>query len=105
MFIVSVVGQIKDPNATEDQVKSQLQNCIGNSHSDRRSSGHKDQRRKVNLATKFGKGQTSDSSTDEDVVEAEKNDSTLPPEPVTPTTVEAPSFPSSDAVPSIGSKE
>ena len=87
---------MKDPKATEEQVKTQLQNCIGNSHADRRSSGQKDRRRKVNLTTKFGKGKSSDKSSDKstDAIDAEENTDTgnLPPEPITPTDVGAPSF-------------
>ena len=87
-----MVGQIKDPNATEEQVKTQIQNCIGNSHSDRRSSTQKDYRRKVNLSTKFGKRKSSDKSTD--ATEAEENTDTgsLPAEPITPTDAVAPLF-------------
>lgn len=97
--MVSVVGKKKDPDVTEEQVKAQLQNCIGNSHNtlkqkekqqQKRTHNEKDSGRKCNLTTKFGKENPPPNKTPNKTPEtvAEPTASDLPPEPITPSSEE-----------------
>ena len=90
-----MVAKKKDPEATEEEVKTQLQNCIGNSHNAQKRG---DGKRKVNLASKFAKADKStdasaslNCSTDTDGGSKEKDPGAT--EPVTPTCSQPMPFP------------